>query len=111
MTAEVNTEGGRKERVFTPLHLFFLLFILVAGGMFCYKLFAFMKTIKNDELAGFAFDPIVQYGFVAMGFGCLLYWAYLTGQFKNVEQPKYDMLERFESQVREEDRLMKEMEQ
>ena len=72
------------------VHVFFVLAVTAAGCMFCYKLFSFLKTIKRDELAGFAFDPILVYGFVAMGFLCLLAWAYLTGQFRDVERPKYE---------------------
>jgi hypothetical protein len=70
--------------------------------MFTYKLFAFLKTIKRDELAGFAFDPILVYALVAMGFLCLLAWAFLTGQFRDIERPKYEMLERFDEQERAE---------
>ena len=53
---------------FGVLHCFFVAAITAAGCMFTYKLFSFMKTIKKDELAGFAFDPIITYGFVAIGF-------------------------------------------
>lgn len=70
--------------------------------MFIFKLFSFMKTIKKDELAGFAFDPLIVYGFVAMGFIFLLSWAYLTGQFRDIESPKHEMLKRFEEQERAE---------
>ena len=41
------------------IHVFFSFACLAAGCMFVYKLFAFLTTIKRDELAGFAFDPIV----------------------------------------------------
>ena len=85
---------SRPERAFGPVHAVFVVFVLAAGGLFFFKLFSFLATIKRDELAGFAFDPIVQYGFVAMGFLCLLVWAYLTGQFRDIERPKHDMLER-----------------
>ena len=84
------------------LHTFFVLAILAAGCMFIYKLFAFLSTIRRDELAGFAFDPIVIYGVVAIGFLFLLGWAYLTGQFRDIERPKYEMFERFEEQERRE---------
>ena len=70
--------------------------------MFIFKLFSFLKTIKRDELAGFAFDPILVYGMVAMGFLCLLAWAFLSGQFHDIERPKHDMLKRFEEQERAE---------
>lgn len=84
------------------LHVFFVLACLTAGCMFIYKLFAFLSTIRRDELAGFAFDPIVIYGVVAIGFLFLLGWAYLTGQFRDIERPKYEMFERFEQQERRE---------
>lgn len=86
------------------IHAFFILAVTVAGCMFVFKLFSFLQTIKRDELAGFAFDPIVIYGIVAMGFLLLLAWAYLTGQFRDVERAKYEMLERFEEQERAESR-------
>ena len=91
-----------KSRTRTAYHVFFVLAVSCAGCMFIFKLFSFMKTIKKDELAGFAFDPLIVYGFVAMGFILLLAWAYLTGQFRDIESPKYEMLERFEEQERAE---------
>ena len=87
-----------KERVFTLFHFFFSLVVLAAGTLFVFKLFAFLSTIRKDELAGFAFDPIIVYAFVALGFLFLLAWAYMSGQFRDIERPKYEMLERFEEQ-------------
>ncbi len=84
------------------VHVFFITAVTVAGCMFCYKLFAFLRTIKRDELAGFAFDPILTYGLVAMGFLFLLAWAYLSGQFRDIERPKYEMFERLAEQERRE---------
>ena len=84
------------------IHGFFVIACTLGGGMFLYKLFKFFETIEKDELAGFAYDPIMIYFWVAFGFLFLLAWAYLSGQFRNVEQPKYDMLRRFEEQERAE---------
>ena len=95
-----NSELGAKPR--RAIHVFFVIAVTVAGCMFTFKMYSFLKTVKRDELAGFAFDPILIYAFVAMGFLCLLAWAYLTGQFRDVERPKYDMLERFDEQERAE---------
>jgi len=92
----------RKDGPVRGIHAFFVLAITAAGCMFVFKLFSFLTTIKKDELAGFAFDPILIYGLVAMGFLCLLAWAYLTGQFRDVERPKYEMFERFDQQERAE---------
>lgn len=95
MTSE---SAGVSRRGRRSIHVFFVLACTAAGCMFVYKLFSFLKTIKRDELAGFAFDPIIVYAFVAMGFLCLLAWAYLTGQFREIERPKYEMFRRFAEQ-------------
>ncbi len=89
----------------TAIHIFFVTACLMAGGMFCFKLYSFLRTIKTDELAGFAFDPIMIYAFVAMGFLCLLGWAFLSGQFRDVESPKYELFERFAAQEKAERRM------
>ena len=99
MTSE---SRARQSRRWTGVHTFFVIACTAAGCMFIYKLFSFMKTIKRDELAGFAFDPIIVYAFVAMGFLCLLAWAYLTGQFRDIERPKYEMFRSFAEQERAE---------
>lgn len=83
----------------------FVLAATAAGCMFTYKLFAFLTTIRRDELAGFAFDPIVVYGVVAVGFLFLLAWAFASGQFRDLERPKYEMLERIREQLEAERRL------
>lgn len=85
-------------RTFGPVHYFMIVACATAGCIFIYKLFMFFETVKRDELAGFAFDPMMQYGIVATGFIFLLVWAYLTGQFRDVERPKYEMFERFAEQ-------------
>lgn len=83
-------------------HIFFTTVCLIAGCMFFFKLHEFLRTIKRDELAGFAFDPIMIYGFVALGFFLLLVWAFLSGQFKDIEKTKHEMIERFDQQERDE---------
>jgi len=98
-----------KERVFTPFHFFFSLVVLAAGTLFVFKLFAFLSTIRKDELAGFAFDPIIVYAFVALGFLFLLAWAYMSGQFRDIERPKYEMLERFEEHEQHDVDLLEEV--
>ena len=98
------TNDDAPKRGFSPIHVFVLLAVTVAGCMFTFKLFMFMKTILRDELVGFAFDPIITYAFVAMGFLCLLAWAYLSGQFRDIERPKYELFERMAEQERAEAR-------
>jgi len=88
------------------IHTFFVLACTTAGGMFIFKLHEFLATIKRDELVGFAHDPILVYAFVAVGFLLLLAWAFLTGQFRDIEGTKYEMLDRIERQERAERALM-----
>lgn len=102
MSVGETTDPGGTPRLRRRIHVFFAFAVTVAGCMFTYKLFAFLSTIRKDELAGFAFDPIVIYGLVAGGFLLLLAWAWMTGQFRDIERPKYEMLERFEEQERAE---------
>ena len=89
MSEEQRDRGARR-----GILIFFVSAVAVAGCMFTFKLYSFLQTIKKDELAGFAFDPIVIYGIVAAGFLCLLTWAFMTGQFKRIEEPKHAMLKR-----------------
>jgi len=98
MPAEAPNPARLRRAVLT----FFTVAVTVGGCMFCYKLFSFLKTIKRDELAGFAYDPIIVYGFVAAGFLFLLAYAFLSGQFRDVEAAKHEMLARFYEQERAE---------
>jgi nitrogen fixation-related uncharacterized protein len=94
--------SGASRLRWRAIHAFFAVVCCVAGALFFFKLHEFLRTIKRDELAGFAFDPIVIYGLVAIGFFLLLAWAFLTGQFKDIEKTKHEMLERVFRQEREE---------
>lgn len=93
--------GGARRR-WRAVHAFFAVAVVTGGTFFVLKLFAFLKTIKRDELAGFAYDPILVYGTVAAGFLFLLAWAFLSGQFRDLEKTKKEMLERFDEQERAE---------
>jgi len=97
-----DTTGRTTRRI---IHVFFITACLTAGVMFTFKLHEFLRTIKRDELVGFAHDPILIYAFVATGFLLLLGWAFMTGQFRGIEQTKLEMLERVEDQERAEREL------
>ena len=82
--------------------IFFTIAVIAAGCMFVFKLYSFLSTIERDEMVGFAFDPILVYAFVAIGFLLLLAWAFLSGQFRDVERAKYELFEKYDAQVRAE---------
>jgi hypothetical protein len=69
--------------------------LAVAGGglTFCLKLYDFIKTAGRGELPGFAFATVVSYFIVTLGFLCLALWAFLSGHFHDIEEPKYRLLE------------------
>ena len=84
------------------IRLVFLVAATAAGCMFLNKLFQFWSTNLKGDLAGFGGKPIVVYLLVAAGFLFLLAWAFLTGQFRDVEGPKYDLFDKYNEQVRAE---------
>lgn len=83
---------------------FSILVVLMAGSAFLFKLVEFTLTftklasstpeaLNADPTLRFAIQPVITYLIVAAGFACLFFWAYLTGQFRNIEGPKFRMLE------------------
>jgi hypothetical protein len=71
--------------------------ILVPASIgFAEKLALFILAVKRDQIAGFTIIPVVNYLIVTAGMICLLLWATRQGMFRNIERPKYDMLEREE---------------
>jgi nitrogen fixation-related uncharacterized protein len=80
--------------------IFALLVLLFGGGGFLFKFAEFLRNALSGETVGFALVPVVIYLTVAVGFGALLAWAALSGQFRDIEAPKYRMLEREEEMDR-----------
>lgn len=77
--------------------------ILVPGAYgFGEKLVQFIRTLNTEHGAGFTLIPISNYFFVAAGMACMLIWAIAHGMFRDIEAPKYDMLEREEELDRRE---------
>lgn len=69
--------------------------ILIPGAYgFIEKLIQFIRTLNTDEGAGFTIVPISNYLLIAAGMACLLVWAVAHGMFRDIEEPKYKMLER-----------------
>jgi len=69
--------------------------IIVAGIAFIFKLTEFIYVATNDgpDSMGTFLIPVMNYLLVAAGFLCMFFWAYITGQYRDVEAPKYRMLE------------------
>jgi uncharacterized membrane protein len=87
------TPSTRSTRIF--LWVFSVAMVVTAGTAFVFKLVDFFITATSEgpgALASFLI-PVMNYLLVATGFAFLFVWAYTRGQFRNVEDPKYRMLE------------------
>jgi hypothetical protein len=75
-----------------------VVFTIIVGGCglaFMTKLYRFIGTLYEGgpDALGFALVPVMNYLTVAAGFVMLLVWAFLNGQFVDIERAKYEMLE------------------
>ena len=87
--------GGPSPRARRFLWVFSVTMVAIAGSAFVFKLVEFITTATTggpDALGSFLI-PVLNYLLVAAGFFCLFLWAYFTGQFRDLEAPKYRMLE------------------
>lgn len=94
-------QESRGKRIF--LILFALAILGPAAYGFVEKLMLFILAVKRDMIGGFTIVPVVNYLIVTAGMVCLLVWAVANGMFRNIEGPKYQMLEQ-EERLEEEER-------
>lgn len=57
------------------------------------KFLEFIALYRGDVDGAFAISPILNYLLASLGFLFLFCWAALGGMFRDIEQPKYTMLE------------------
>jgi len=99
-------QGSSSPPVRRFLWIFSVTMVLIAGSGFLFKLIEFYitATTKGPGALGSFLIPVANYLLVAAGFFCLFLWAYVTGQFRDVEAPKYRMLEMQDEIDREEEK-------
>ncbi|MHC4233931.1 MAG: hypothetical protein ACYSUQ_02330 [Planctomycetota bacterium] len=68
--------------------------VVPAGFGFINKLVEFFHTLTADQAGAFSIIPISNYLLATLGFACLLIWAVAQGMFRDIEGPKYTMLDR-----------------
>jgi hypothetical protein len=73
---------------------FFLLAMGIAGAGFSFKIVEFADDLTAEHGLQFAGAHLLTYGLIATGFLILLVLCFLRGHFKDVEEPKYDLLEK-----------------
>jgi hypothetical protein len=67
--------------------------LVIAGLGFAYKMSEFALTIMKDDIEGFG---AVAVGIYLIGMVPILFlslWAVFTGRFRDIERPKYRLLE------------------
>jgi hypothetical protein len=57
------------------------------------KFLELVALSRGDAEGAFALSPIVNYLLASLGFLCLFGWAAMHGMFRDVEAPKYTLLE------------------
>jgi hypothetical protein len=85
------TRAARRRRI-----ILFVLAIAVLGPSlygFGTKFLEFIALYRGDVEGAFAITPILNYLLATLGFVCLFAWAALAGMFRDVEGPKWTMLE------------------
>lgn len=60
---------------------------------FVMKFMEFIRTFQTSTDGAFAITPMLNYLLASLGFFSLLIWAAVNGMFRDIEQPKYRMLE------------------
>lgn len=81
--------------------------VAAAGITFMFKLYEFVAASTTGIVPGLVTATVLPYFFISGGFLLLAGWAWAGGHYKNIEQPKRDMLmqeEIYEEQERR-DRL------
>lgn len=73
--------------------LFALAVLLPSLYGFGSKFLEFVALAQGDAQGAFAITPILNYLLASCGFLLLFGWAAIHGMFKDVEEPKYAMLE------------------
>jgi hypothetical protein len=91
------TTNAPSQPRFGPTRKFFWIFTIVvfvlAGYGFFERFLHFFKTLQANDDGRFTIVPMLNYLAVASGFLCMLGWAILGGMFRDIEKPKYTMLE------------------
>lgn len=67
--------------------------VVIAGGAFINRMVEFALTMQSNEVQGFGAVAISTYLIGMVPIVCVMMWAILSGQFADIEGPKFRMLE------------------
>lgn len=89
------TESTPRDRsIAWTVTIIFGVIILIPSLMGFVVKFGELMALTNDtDDGGFAITPVINYLLASAGFFLLLLWAALNGMFRDLERPKYLMLD------------------
>ncbi len=70
--------------------------VVAAGVTFMFKLYEFVAVSTTGIVPGIVTATVLPYFFISGGFLFLAAWAWAGGHYKDIEQPKVDMLKQEE---------------
>ena len=93
----VNLEKWVGDNLRTIVLVGFIAGVMVVAGLgFAFKMSEFSTTIMRNDVEGFGASAIGIYLSGAIPLLFLTLWAILTGRFRDIERPKYRLLEMHE---------------
>ena len=72
---------------------FAIIVMVIAGGAFVYKMAEFAMTIVKDDVEGFGAVAVATYLIGMLPIIFVTLWAVLSGKFRDIERPKFRLLE------------------
>lgn len=70
-----------------------ILVVFVAGVAFIYKMTEFAMTITDEDVSGFGPASVLTYFMGMLPLLFITLWAAFSGRLRDIEAPKYRMLE------------------
>lgn len=93
MSAPHGHAAGRRSLRDVVVVCFAAVVLVVAGLGFAFKMTEFATTIVKDDIEGFGAVAVGIYLIGMLPIVFLTLWAIFTGRFRDIERPKYRMLE------------------
>jgi hypothetical protein len=84
--------SNRRSQIITTI-IFALVILLPSAYGFATKFREFIAIYRGDVDGVFAISPIINYLLTSLGFFFLFWWAIAHGMFRDIERPKFTMLE------------------
>lgn len=90
----IGASSGKDRSIAWTITIVFGVLILIPSMLGFVMKFGELMALTGDSTdGGFAITPVINYLLASLGFFFLLMWAAVNGMFRDLERPKYLMLE------------------